>query len=138
MDILVFQRVVFSIKLIYSSEIPVRRICSLVPNSNCVPSFQLGTIIHNWELFQHEKKPSRSLSGLRFVGWSTHAMWASRAMVTVMVIALVNCPGQRARRSAGLPPQYLLLTAERAWSKIFTSTSVLTRPFEQPLLHSIH
>lgn len=72
---------------------------------------------HNWELFQHEEKPTYSLPGLRFVGWSTHEMWASRALVTVVVTALANCPGQRAvlcLGSAGFPSHRLLRIAERA------------------------
>lgn len=95
-------------------------------------SFQLGTIIHNRELFQREEKPSHDLFGLSFVGWSTHELWAGRATVTGMVTALGNCPGQRAvvcLGSAGFPSHNLLLVVERPWTKIFTCASVLTLPF---------
>lgn len=112
MDILVYQEVIFPSSYL-SSEILIGRICSLAPNSNCVPSFQLGTIIHNWDLFQHEEKPSHSLSGLRFVGWSTHEMWASRVIVTVTVTVLAYSPWPEGCSSLGVcrgpfsqPPSY--------------------------------
>lgn len=58
------------------------------------------------------------------LGCSLH--WA-----TVLAGAVV-CLG-----STGFPSHNLLLVVERARTKIFTRTSVLTLPFAQSLLHSV-